>query len=186
MAGLSALTGMEIAEMRRRWWTREGEWAAEEGFYATAEDYHSAFTAALGVLVPVAEWVANRRSAMTPLPDSIAASERAAELGAVSLLTNNNALLGAHLPVVAHELVPAFGPDHLRASAYYRARKPGRAVFDRLLASYAADPADVFFTDDREDNDRGAEETGITGHVYRDATGLLAAIEDFAARRGRV
>ncbi|HRQ89601.1 MAG TPA: addiction module protein, partial [Bacteroidia bacterium] len=28
-------------ELRRRWWTADGEWAAEAGAYATAEEYLS-------------------------------------------------------------------------------------------------------------------------------------------------
>ena len=40
---------------------------------------------------------------------------------------------------------------------------------------------DAFFTDDRLENVEGAASIGITAHLYRDAAGLLAAIEAFAA-----
>ena len=36
MAGLTALTGLDLAELRRRWWHDEGEWAAEAGRFPTA------------------------------------------------------------------------------------------------------------------------------------------------------
>src|SRR5436190_23826694 len=81
MEGLTALTGHSLDELRRRWWNASGEWAAEAGEYRTPERYHAAFVRALEHDISVEEWVANRRSAMTPFPDSIAAVERAAERG---------------------------------------------------------------------------------------------------------
>lgn len=184
MAGLTEITGHSLDELRRRWWNASGEWAAEAGEYRTPERYHAAFTKALGVDIPVEDWVANRRGAMTPWPDSIAAVKRAAELGQVSLLTNNGPLLGAHLTTIAAEVAPIFG-EHLRTSSYYGARKPNRVVFQRLLDEYDADPADVFFTDDLPENVAGAESVGITGHLFTSGAALLDAVEEFARARTR-
>lgn len=183
MAGLTALTGHSLDELRRRWWNDAGEWAAEAGHYPDAEAYHAAFTAAIGYEVPVADWVANRRSAMRPFPRSLAAVERAAELGEVTLLTNAGALVGERLPEIAPELVPLFGAEHLRASSSYGARKPDPVVFSRVLAAYGADPGETFFVDDLPENVRGAESVGITGHVFRTGDVLLDAIESFARAR---
>jgi FMN phosphatase YigB (HAD superfamily) len=180
MAGLTELTGLDLGELRRRWWHDEGEWAAEAGRYPDADSYHSAFVTALGVPVSVDEWVQNRRSAMTAWPESIAAVERAAQLGQVSLLTNNGPLLEAHLATIAPEIAALFG-DHLRTTSYYGARKPDPAVFDRVLAAYDADPADVFFADDLPQNVAAAESRGITGHVFTTPAALLAAVEAFAS-----
>lgn len=182
MDGLVALTGLSFAELRRRWWHHEGEWAAEAGGFATAEDYHTALVEALGIDISVEDWIANRKGAMTPFAGSIAAVERAKELGRVSLLTNNGPLLGAHLAEVAPEIAPLFG-EHLRTSSHYGARKPDPVVFERMLASYGADAADVFFADDLPENVAGAESVGITAHLFRSPAGLLAAIESFAAAR---
>lgn len=183
MQGLTALTGHDLAELRRRWWNDHGEWAAEAGAYADGEAYHRAWVAAIGVDVPVDAWVANRRSAMTAWPDSIAAVRRAAELGQVSLLTNNGALVHDHLAEIAPEIADLFG-DHLRTSSYYGARKPDPEVFRVLLREYGADAADVFFADDLVENVRGAESVGITGHVFRSGAELRDAVEAFAASRG--
>lgn len=182
MAGLSELTGHDLDELRRRWWNASGEWAAEAGDYRTAERYHAAFVKALDFDVTVEQWIANRRSGMTPWPEAIAVVARAAELGQVSLLTNNGPLLGAHLAEIASEIAPLFG-DHLRTSSYYGARKPNRVVFQRLLDEYDADPADVFFTDDLPENVAGAESVGITGHLFTTPAALLDAVEAFAAER---
>ena len=181
MAGMTELTGLSLAEMRRLWWNTEGEWAAEAGVYTTAETYLEAFQAAIGQKVDEQEWVRVRGAAMTPRPEAIAAVERAAELGDVTLLTNNGALTAKHLRTLAPELIPVFG-DHLYTSSHYSARKPDPVVFERVLAAYDRQPSEAFFVDDMPDNVAGAASIGITAHLYRSPAALLEAIEDFAAR----
>lgn len=180
MASLTALTGLPLAELRRRWWHGEGELAAEAGGFRDADAYLAAFTAALGVDVSEADWVAARAGAMTPLPASIAAARRAAELGQVTLLTNNGPLAERHLSTFAPDLVPIFG-EHLFTTSRYGARKPDPAVFTAVLDRYGA-PADrAFFADDLIENVAGAASVGITAHLYQSPAGMLSAIEEFAA-----
>lgn len=182
MAGLTALTGLELAELRRRWWHDEGEWAAEAGRFADGDGYREAFGAALGVEISADAWVANRRSAMQPRPDAIAGVARAAELGRVSLLTNNGPLLDEHLAEIAPEIAPLFG-EHLRTTSRYGARKPNPVVFERVLAHYDVPAADTFFVDDLAENVAAAASVGITTYRYGTAEGLHAAIESFALER---
>jgi putative hydrolase of the HAD superfamily len=182
MAGLTALTGLDLHELRRRWWHDEGEWAAEAGGFPDAASYHAAFVAAIGTPVSVEQWVDNRRSAMTAWPRSIAAVERAAELGQVSLLTNNGPLVEAHLAAIAPEIAAIFG-EHLRTTSYYGARKPDPAVFDRVIATYHADPDEVFFADDLPENVAAASSRGITAHLFTTPKKLLAAVEEFGRSR---
>ena len=179
MAGMTELTGLSLAEMRRLWWNNDGEWAAEAGVYTTAETYLEAFQAAIGQKVDEQEWVRVRGAAMTPRPEAIAAVERAAELGDVTLLTNNGALTAKHLRTLAPELIPVFG-DHLFTSSHYSARKPNPVVFERVLAAYGRQASEAFFVDDMPDNVAGAASIGITAHLYSTPAALLAAIEDFA------
>ena len=182
MAGMTRMTGHSLAELRRRWWTTEGELAAEAGGYATGADYLAALEAALETPVDEAEWVRVRGAAMTPRPDALAAVRRAAQLGTVTLLTNNGALTARHLPALAPELVDIFG-EHLYTSSDYGARKPDPAVLSRVLDSYGV-PADrAFFADDMPENVAGAASVGITAHLYSSAAAMRAAIEDFAAAR---
>lgn len=183
MDGLSALTGLEFPELRTRWWHATGEWAAEAGGFENAEEYHAAFTRAIGHNIPVDKWIANRRSAMTVWPDSLAAVARAAELGTVSLLTNNGPLVEAHLAELAPELVPLFGRE-LHTSSFYGARKPDPTVFANMLAYYDVPAEQVFFADDLEVNVEGARSVGIEAHHFTDAASLTRAIERFAERVG--
>ena len=180
MAGMTELTGLSLAEMRRLWWNNDGEWAAEAGVYTTAETYLEAFQAAIGQKVDEQEWVRVRGAAMTPRPEAIAAVERAAELGDVTLLTNNGALTAKHLRTLAPELVPVFG-EHLYTSSHYSARKPNPVVFERVLAAYGRQPSEAFFVDDMAVNVAGAASIGITAHLYRSPAAMLSAIEAFGA-----
>ncbi|GAB2461898.1 putative hydrolase of the HAD superfamily [Conyzicola lurida] len=182
MAGMTRMTGLSLEELRERWWTAEGEFAAEAGGFATGADYLAALRAALGCDVDEAEWVRVRGDAMTVRPGSIAAVRRAAELGQVTLLTNNGVLLGAHLPTVAPELVDLFG-DHLFTSSDYGARKPDPLVYERVLESYGVPAERAFFADDMPENIEGAASVGITAHLYESPEAMLAAIEEFAAAR---
>ncbi|MBI5160986.1 MAG: HAD-IA family hydrolase [Micrococcales bacterium] len=185
MAALTELTGHDLGELRRRWWNLEGEGRAEAGGYPDGAAYLAAANAALERSIGVADWLAARRSAMTPRPGALAAVARASELGRVSVLTNNGPLIHERLSELVPELVPLFGREHLRASASYGARKPDPEVYRAMLRSYDARPEDTFFADDLPENIASAAGLGITAHLYRDPGALRAAIEEFAASRVR-
>ncbi|MET4781916.1 HAD-IA family hydrolase [Glaciihabitans sp. UYNi722] len=182
MAGMTRLTGLSLEQLRERWWHDGGERAAEAGAFAMADDYLEAFNVAIGVRVEENDWVTVRGSAMTPWRDSIAAVERASQLGQVTLLTNNGPLTARHLRTLAPELSPVFG-DHLFTSSDYGARKPEPEVFEAVLARYGVEPKDAFFADDMAVNIEGARSIGITAHHFSDSASMLSAIEDFAASR---
>jgi len=183
MAGMTDMTGLSLDELRRRWWNDRGEWAAEAGVYTSGEEYLAAFEKAIGMPVDEDEWVRVRGQAMTAWPESFAAVRRASELGTITLLTNNGALVSKHLRTLAPELVELFG-DHLFTSSDYGARKPDPVVFERVLEAYGVAAADAFFADDMRVNVEGAASIGITAHHFREPAALLAAIEEFAASRG--
>lgn len=183
MAAMSELTGLSFLELRRLWWHDDGEFGAEAGLYPTGDEYLAAFENAIGQSVDVARWVEIRAAAMTVWPDSVAAAQRASELGQATLLTNNGALLGDHLPTLAPELVDIFG-DHLRTSSHYKARKPDPAVYERTLEAYGVEPQNAFFVDDMQENVESAQRLGITGHQFVDCASLHRAIEEFAESRG--
>lgn len=183
MEGLTELTGLGFAELRSRWWHERGEWAAEAGHWPDGASYLRDWVAAVGTDLTAEEWLANRGSAMTPWPESHAAVARAAELGRVTLLTNNGPLVGENLATLAPELVPLFGLDHLRASSHYGARKPDPRVFEAVLQAYDEPAEHTFFVDDLAVNIDGARSVGITAHLFRDAATLTRAIEEFAATR---
>lgn len=182
MAALTARTGHDLTELRRRWWLNGLEFAAEAGDPADADEYLAVVTAAIGADIPREEWVRIRAESTVARPEAVDAVRRAAEFGRVALLTNNSILIHEHLHEVAPELAEVMGREHLHASARFGARKPDPAVYARAMEHYGATAAQTFFTDDRPDNVAGAESLGITGHVYVHAAGLRAAIDAFAER----
>lgn len=182
MRGMTELTGLSLPELRELWWHQTGEIAAEAGAFADGEAYLEAFCAAIDREVAAHDWIRVRGGAMTPWPDSIAAVRRAAELGQITLLTNNGPLSGENLAVLAPDLVELFG-DHLFASSHYGARKPDPVVFERVLARYGVAAEDTFFADDMPENVAGAASIGIAAHHFTSAERMLAAIEEFAAAR---
>lgn len=181
MESLTAITGHDLHELRRRWWISGMEWTAEAGDPSDPDEYLAMVTRIIGAEISRDEWVRIRAEATHARPAALDAVRRAAELGRVALLTNNGILIHHHLHEVAPELVPIMGREHMHASAAFGARKPDPLVYERVLAHYGATAADTFFTDDRTENIDGAESIGITGHLYRDEAALLAAIESFAA-----
>ncbi|MFN3708176.1 HAD-IA family hydrolase [Microcella sp.] len=182
MAALTARTGHDLTELRRRWWLNGLEFAAEAGEPADADEYLAVVSAAIGADIPREEWVRIRAEATVVRPDALEAVRRAAEFGRVALLTNNSILIHEHLHEVAPELAEVMGRDHLHASARFGARKPDPAVYARAMEHYGAEASSTFFTDDRPENVAGAESLGITGHVYAHAAGLRRAIDTFAER----
>lgn len=186
MHGLTELTGWDFHELRRRWWHDEGEWQAEAGVPPTGEEYLHTVNQALESSIDRDTWLANRQQAMTVWPDMIDVAKKTSALGHITLLTNNGALIGEHLPDIAPELTPVFD-THLYATAHYGARKPDPTVFARVLERYEVSAEETFFIDDMPDNIRGAESLGISGLVFgpgQDASDAWSAITDFADRRG--
>lgn len=181
MAELTARTGHDLHELRRRWWISGLEWEAEAGNPSDPDEYLRRVTRVIDADITRDEWVRIRSEATQPRPAALAAVRRAAELGRVALLTNNGILIHHHLHEVAPELVPIMGRENMHASAAFGARKPDPVVYERIVTHYGATTTRTFFTDDRSENIEGAESIGITGHLYVDEASLLAAIEAFAA-----
>lgn len=182
MAGMTDITGFGLAELRRRWWHDEGEWAAEAGGFSSPEEYLAAFERAMGMPIDEDAWSEIRGAAMTPWPESLAAVRLAATFGQVTLLTNNGILAQKHLHRWAPALSEIFG-EHLYTSSHYGARKPDPLVFKRVLEAYSAQAGDTFFADDMLINIEGAQSVGINAHHFSSPDNLRNAVEAFALKR---
>ena len=188
LPALARLTGASQYALAKAWWAGGFEARAEAGEWPTADEYLDEFARVTGTRrLSLPEWASARKLAMTRIPGSIDALRRAAELGTVSLLSNNPAATATALPVLAPDVVEILGPNRL-FSYQLGSRKPGEAIYRRALSHFDVDAADCFFADDSPANIAGARAVGITAHqltshdgVY-DTGALLAAIETFAGR----
>ncbi|SDJ80462.1 HAD family hydrolase [Nonomuraea jiangxiensis] len=61
--------------------------------------------------------------------------------------------------------------------------KPDREIYDRMAGELGADPSEIVFIDDREENIEGAARAGMTGVHFTDATALRGALEGVLASR---
>lgn len=185
---LSELTGVSQYALAKSWWEEGFEAAAEAGEYPSTEEYLAAFNEVTGGRLTADGWREARRAAMTPIPGSILALRRAAELGTVSLLSNNPIIFRDSLPMLAPEVADVLGENDL-VSAVLGARKPEERIYTRALSRFGIAPEDTMLVDDSGANVRGAEAVGITGFQLFEVdggydTGALAeAIEAFAADR---
>lgn len=185
---LAELTGISQYALAKRWWEEGFEAAAEAGEYPSTEEYLAAFNEVTGGGLTADGWRDARRAAMTPIPESIAALRRAAELGTVSLLSNNPIIFRDSLPELAPEVADLLGENDL-VSAVLGARKPEARIYTRALSRYGIAPEDTMFIDDSGANVRGAEVVGITGFQLFEVDGgyntdaLVEAIEAFAVER---
>lgn len=185
---LARMTGASQYQLARRWWADGYEARSEAGEWPTVDEYLDEFARVTGGRrIGLDDWAYARSLAMTRIDGSVDALRRAAELGRVSLLSNNPAPLAAALPILAPEVSEILGSNVL-VSFMLRDRKPHPEFFARALEHYAVDAANTFFADDKLENIEGAALVGITGHHLVEVDGvhqtdaLLAAVEAFAVR----
>ncbi|WP_405904983.1 HAD-IA family hydrolase [Streptomyces sp. NBC_00828] len=67
--------------------------------------------------------------------------------------------------------------DHIAFSGKIKAAKPDPAAFHHCVVAMRAAPTDFLFIDDREENVRAAQATGMNGHVFTDRDELAAVID---------
>jgi glucose-1-phosphatase len=184
---LAKLTGLSEYHLASTWWADGYEHAAESGEFTSSEEYLAAFSEVTGAHLTLEQWQIARKSAMTPIPGSIAAMKRASELGTVSLLSNNPIPFKDSLPLLTPEIWTTLRGNDL-VSAVLGARKPERRIYTRALGRFGVQPADAILFDDSAANVDGAIKAGM--HAFQltrtngifDIDGLNAAIDAFANR----
>ncbi|MEV6130951.1 HAD family phosphatase [Streptomyces violaceusniger] len=73
--------------------------------------------------------------------------------------------------------------DHTAFSGKIHAAKPNPAAFHHCAVAMQAAPADFLFVDDREENVRAAQATGMNGHVFTRLDELTAVIDTWLPTR---
>lgn len=189
LPALSRLTGASQYRLAKTWWASGNEARAEAGAWPTADEYLDEFSRVTGSRrLSLEEWASARALAMTRIDGSVAALRRAAELGTVSLLSNNPAATAAALPLLVPDVIEILGGNVL-VSYMLGARKPDEELYRRALDHYGVAAENAFLADDSLPNVMGARAVGITAHQLVSVDGVFQtdalrdAIEAFAGRR---
>ena len=164
MAALARLAGLAGDAYPDDVWDADLEDRADRGEIDAAE-YLARFGSRLGLSLNRAQWVENRRAAMTPWPDMLALAKAISERATIAILSNNGHLTGECIDALFPELRPIFG-ERITMSARLGAQKPDPEVYHRALALFGFSAQETLFTDDRAENVDGAIAAGLMGHVH--------------------
>ncbi|MFG3117533.1 HAD family hydrolase [Streptomyces sp. NPDC048197] len=73
--------------------------------------------------------------------------------------------------------------NHVAFSGKIKVAKPAPAAFHHCVVAMQAAPSDFLFVDDREENIRAAQATGMNGHLFTDRDELAAVIDTWLPTR---
>lgn len=165
IAGLAGVRGEDEAKFWKSYFAHRGP--LDQGTNGGVRGYWRAIAADIGADWDDARvhelWAADFRSWLSINPGTI---EVIADLAAggtrLALLSNAGPDFGSYM---------RHGPlrDYFEAffvSGELGLIKPDPAIYERALSDLGVAAPDTVFVDNREDNVRGAQELGITGHVF--------------------
>lgn len=187
LPALSTITGASQYHLAKTWWADGYEARAEAGAWRTAAEYLEKFAEVTGYTLSLDQWCEARQAASTPIAGSVDALRRCADLGTVSLFSNNPSPFAESLPRLAPDVVEIVG-DNRVVSCNLGVRKPDPEAMQRALAHYGASAEDTLFVDDSRENVESAASLGMHVHHFLTIDGvpqvgaLNAAIDSFAGR----
>jgi putative hydrolase of the HAD superfamily len=125
-------------------------------------------------------WLADYRSWLSVSPDVIGVlADLRAGGTRLALLSNAAPDFGSYF---RHGIFGGY-LDAVYVSGELKLLKPGAEIYRHVLDDLGIAASEAIFIDNRAENVRGAEELGITGHVFTDAATLRAFLESLAAAR---
>ena len=172
LRALSRVSGQTPRDIRAAIWDSGFEDDADAGGYLDPEEYLKEFGKRIGCAVSRAQWVAARRDAMAPSPETLALARRLGEQARLALFTNNGPLTKATLDTLFPEACAAFAERYF--SYEFATKKPDPTSFLRLTARMEVDPGDCWFIDDKRSNVVGARMAGLGSHHFRSFEALHA------------
>lgn len=174
---LAALAGTTPEAVQAALWDSGFEEAADRGDYDAA-GYLAEFGRRLGCPLTRAQWIANRKAALTPWPEMLALAGRVRQRLPTAVLTTNGPLMLEALEEIYPALLPAFGRENLHFSCVLGATKSEPEGFRRLLAHRGVAAGDCVFLDDHAEYVATARQVGLRAELFRDpaqAEALLRA-----------
>lgn len=171
---LAALSGRSPDFILSAIWQSGFEARSDAGDLDSAR-YLAGFGERLGYPLTRAQWVEARRLAMSPCPEVLSMVAAVGARVPVALLTNNGFLVAEEIADLFPALPALFG-ERLFVSAMFGRKKPDPEIYRALASRVGVAPHEAFFTDDKPRNVSGAEQAGLTGHVFTSPQGLAGAL----------
>jgi HAD superfamily hydrolase (TIGR01509 family) len=175
LVALSAASGLEPADVRRRLEDSQVIDLADRGDLTREKEYQRA-TTALGLSCVYPTYRALWCSAFTPDPEVIEIARMLRAHHHTALLTNNGPVL---LDALSHDLdIVGREFEHLFVSAMFGATKPSEAVFLGVVRALSVPPAQLCLIDDSPANVDGARQVGWRGIHFTSSAQLRDALAD--------
>lgn len=171
LRALSRLSGKMPRDIRAAIWDSGFEDDADAGGFPDPDHYLAEFSRRIGCELTRADWVAARKSAMSPWPEMLDLARRIGQQARLAIYTNNGPLAKAELAQLFPEADALF-PERF-FSFEFATKKPDPASFKRLTIQMGVDPSECYFIDDKRSNVAGARMAGLRGHHFRDRARLL-------------
>jgi len=178
LAMLSALTGKDAAFIQDAIYTSGFEHIAEAGAYPTGAEYLAEYNRRIGSALTREQWIAARKSAMTPIQATFDIVRQLKGRVPLATLTNNGSLLRQSIALILPAAAELFGAS-FHASYEFEARKPDPIVFDRLARHYGVANDRVLFIDDMADYIEGAKHTGFNTILFTTPHRLAVQLAEF-------
>jgi putative hydrolase of the HAD superfamily len=178
-AAIEQLAGVDLEKFWAAYWERRpGLDLAVEG----VREYWAAIAADTGADWDDGHiyqlWVADVRSWMSVNPGTVDVLADLKSGGTrLALLSNAGPDFGSFF---RHGILGEYF-DACYVSGELKVLKPSAAIYQHVLDDLGIPARDAIFVDNRADNVAGAEELGITGHVFTDAGTLRAFLQSLAS-----
>jgi len=173
MERLVGSCGLPIEQFKEVVFNKEWIRPYERGEIST-EDYHRYLCEAGGLRMELADFHESWSAVF--LPDLLVPEALLADLGErypLILVSNTNEshadYIARHYNILRYFDVKIF--SHVVGSL-----KPDRLIYEAAIAAAGQPPEALFFTDDREENIRAAEEIGIRAHQFTNVPLLVEAL----------
>ena len=152
--------------------------ASSEAGAMDADAYLAGFGERIGYPLTRSQWIDARRQAIIPFADMLTLVASLKQHVPVAVLTNNGFLTKETIGELFPQLPELFAAN-LLFSAEFGARKPDPEVYRRLLAKFRVAPQAALMVDDDVTNVRGAEVSGLHGHLFDGMAGLVSRLCSF-------
>lgn len=157
-------------------WTLDQAYKAQEIGQLNFAAYASHLSSSLGVNMPLQHWRAGWNALWTePYDEVVAHFASLKQRYTLCAFSNTNAEHAASFMQRYPDIMAQF--DQIFLSHEIGCRKPSAAAFHHVCQLMQAEPGQVTFLDDNQENVEGARSAGLTAQLTRTETDVVAVLQ---------